>query len=180
MLTKTGNPDLYELTRHMPARLIEQAPEGKSGSYVPHFVVGQALLATVGPFDWELVEVLRSEVPSVTTKNGKTWDGLPDAVVGAVYRMRCVVDGREVTIEEAGSVQAGPWETNDGERLKKAASDALKRCAMRLGVAIHLWCKREDQWFINRLLGGVTVEADGPVLVGVEADDEASPPEGAE
>ena len=175
MLDKSDHPQLYELTRHIPARLIEQAPQGKTGSYVPHVVINQAILSTCGPFDWELVEALRSDVPGVTTKNGKDWPTLINAVVGAVYRMTVTVDGQRVVIEEAGSCEAGPWETNDGERLKKAASDALKRCAMRLGVAIHLWCKRDDQWFVNRILNGNEEPVDGPVLVGVEGDDEASP-----
>lgn len=173
MLTKENSPQLYELTKHIPARLIESAPQGKSGSYVPHYVIVQALLATVGPYDWELVEALRGRVEGTTTKKGDVYPPLEGTVVGAVYRLRCVVDGRTVTIEEPGSCESGPWETNDGERLKKASSDALKRCAMRLGVALHLWCHRDDQWFVNRVLaGGEDEKQEGSVLVGVEADDE--------
>ena len=181
MIDRNHNPDLYDLTRHIPSRLIERAPAGKTGSYVPHPVIVQAILATCGPYDWELVEVLRGRLGVMTTNKGKsnekTWPAVDDVVLGAVWRMTVLVDGRAVTVEEAGSCEAGPWDLNDGERLKKAASDALKRCGMRLGVALHLWCKREDQFFIHRILGGDEPADGGDVLVGVEADDETSPVE---
>ena len=168
---------LVELVRPIPKRLIEEAPFGKQGSYVPHFVIAQALLATVGPYDWQLVEVLRGPVPEhqQMSKDKKTvvkvWPALPSAIVGAVFRLTVTVDGQRITVEEAGSCDAAAFEINDGERLKKAASDALKRCAMRLGVAIHLWCKRPDQFFVHRLLSGEDAEKHEAV-VGVEGQDE--------
>lgn len=168
MRDKITNPDLWELTRHIPARLIEKAPQGKFGDYVPHFVIGQAIMSVCGPFDWELVEILRGDVPEMTTKDGETWPALEGVIVGAVYRMRVEIDGRQVTIEETGSCESPAFEINDGERLKKAASDALKRCGLRIGSGAHLWCKRPDQFFIHRILSGDEQSTDDQPVVGVE------------
>ena len=178
----TEPKELTDLTRHIPARLIEPAPQGKSGHYVPHFVIVQALLALGHTYDWELVEILRGTIPEMVTNkdkaNERTWPEMHDKVIGVVYRLTIEIDGRVTTIEEAGSCEAGPWDWNDGERLKKAASDALKRCGMRLGVALHLWCKRDDQFFIHRLLTDEMKPADdGPVAIGGETDDEVVYPE---
>jgi hypothetical protein len=38
----------------------------------------------------------------------------------------------------------------DGERLKHAASDALKRCAMRLGLGLHIWA--QGSYFLDKAL----------------------------
>jgi len=171
---RTLNPQLYELSRAIPARLIEKAPQGKFGNYVPHFVVVQILLATVGPYDWQLVEVLRGSVPGITTKDGREWPPLQDAVVGAVYRLTCTIDGEQVTIEEIGVADGPAFENNDAGRLKKAASDAMKRCGMRLGIGIQLWCKRPDQFFLNNVLrGDEDVAVPEAEIIGGEEDDEA-------
>lgn len=173
MRSKADSPQLYELTRTIPKRLIEKAPQGRHGDYVPHFVIEQTLLAIVGPFDFTVTEILRAPVPEFTSKEGKTYPALPNAIVGVVSRLTVTIDGRVTTIDEAGSCTAEAFEDNDGERLKKAVSDALKRCAMRLGVGLHLWCKRADQFFINQVLrGDEKVAEDEAPVVGVEGGDE--------
>ncbi len=183
MLTPENSPDLFQLTKPINERFIEPPPQGKYGSYVPHYVISQIILASTGPFDWELVEILRGSVPGMTTKRGDAYPELTNAIIGCVYRMRLQIDGRTVTIEESGSCDAEAFENNDADRLKKASSDALKRCAMRLGVGIHLWCKRDNQFIIHKSLvfqgkgegEDVEVEADGGTT-GVEdqdADDDA-------
>lgn len=162
MITADTHPETYELARAVPGHLIKPPAPGKFGDYVPHFVVQQIITAAVGPFDWELVEIVRG--PSYGTKNR----GKPDeetvvvenAVVAVIYRMTVEVDGRRVVIEETGHADNAWKEPDDGARLKKAASDAMKRCGMRLGVALHLWCKRPEEFFLPRVLRERTTETD--------------------
>ena len=52
---------LYELSRKFPKDWIKKAPKGKFGNYVPHPVITQRLLEVCGPFDWEVVELIRQE-----------------------------------------------------------------------------------------------------------------------
>ena len=129
----------------VPEKFVQEAP--KFGKYVPHYVIVQWLLATVGPFDWELVEVLRGD--SRGTVKQVDID-LHNVIVGVVYRLTVVVDGHRVMVEEVGEVDAYT-KTGDGARLKHCTSDALKRCAMRLGIAIQLWCEAaSDEHFLPR------------------------------
>ena len=134
MMDRTVAPELYELSRVVPKKFVKPAPKGKFGSFVPHYVIVQWLLATIGPFDWQLVEVLRGD--SKGTVKQVDID-LHNVIVGVVYRLTCIIDGRRVSVEEVGEVDAYT-KTGDGARLKHCTSDALKRCAMRLGVAIQL------------------------------------------
>lgn len=154
MKTETENPQLYELARVIPRRLVEQKPGRGSASYVPHFVIEQILHSIVGPFDFELEQILRGHSAgsfSSGERKGETVE-FDDVIVGVVYRLTVDVDGRRTTIVEGGSVEHAWKEPDDGARFKKATSDALKRCAMRLGLGLHLWCKREDQVFLARVL----------------------------
>ena len=48
---------------------------------------------------------------------------------------------------------------NNGSNLKNAASDALKRCAMRLGVGLHLWS--QDNYYLDRALEKRSRDDDG-------------------
>lgn len=52
---------------------------------------------------------------------------LPDGHV--IGTLTLEIDGRTVTVSGVG----------EGDDLKKAESDALKRAAMRAGVGLHLW-----------------------------------------
>ena len=115
--------DLARLAKPFPPNLVQSPAQGKYGSYVAHHVVNQKLLAVIGPFDFEVTQIIRGEA----------------GVEGCLARLTCTIDGRVTTITEVGDCeQPGNWKT-DGQRLKDAASDALKRCAMRLGVGLHLW-----------------------------------------
>ena len=145
---------LSELARRFPDGFIER----KDGNdYVAHHIVNQRLLTVVGPFDFELVEIIRGDVPEVPPDpNGRSRRAkagtppLPNIVVGAVWRLTCTVDARQVRVEEVGDVgDVHNW-PHDGARLKDAASDALKRCAMRLGLGLHLWA--QEHYFLDRQL----------------------------
>ena len=165
----------YLLARAIPKKFIEKKP-GSGADYVPHFVVEQVIIASVGAFDWEVVKTIRGYVPEWTSRDGnKSFGPFQDAIVGVIVRMTLTIDGRRVVIEEVGSTDAGAYEFNDAERLKKAMSDGLKRCAMRVGVGLHLWCKTNEQFFLPRFLRDAEAakeHEDESAVVGVEVDDE--------
>ncbi len=157
MKTKAENPELYELSRPIPKKLIEKPPPGRYGDYVPHFVITQMLLATVGPFDWELVSIIEGDMQEVKKRDGTTIEG-GRGIVGAVYRLTVIIDGVQVMVEEVGSVHQPAMEPSDADRLKKASSDCIKRCAMRLGLGIQLWCKTATQFSLPRVLAAGSEE----------------------
>lgn len=134
-------PQLARLARPFPKGMIHEAPKGKYGSYVKHSDVNQKLLAVLGPFSFEVVEIVRAE-----DENGET------RIEGCLARLTCTIDGREVSVTEVGDCDnPGNWKT-DGARLKDAASDAFKRAAMRLGAGLHLWC--QGSYVLPALLKG--------------------------
>jgi hypothetical protein len=137
--------DLTKLLHPFPASVVRTNPSG-GGSYVPHPVVEQRILDVLGPVDFQLVQVVRGFVPGTPPnpngKSARAKQGTPDleaAVVGVVARMRCSIDGQTVQVEEVGDCEQPHNWPHDGARLKDAFSDAYKRCAMRLGVGLHLW-----------------------------------------
>ncbi len=124
----------YELARPFPDSLIKQKPGKFAADYVDHGTIVQRLLEVVGPFDWQI------DSP-ITDADGR--------IVGCIATLHCEVDGIEVHISEVGDVEhPGP---NSATNLKTASSDALKRCAMRLGVGLHLWVGKEN-YYLDRAL----------------------------
>lgn len=140
--------DLQALVRPFPSRFVH-SNQGR-GSYVEHSTVTQRLLHAVGPFSFELVEIVRGDVPHTTKP-------LANVVVGVVARLRLQVDGREVVVEEAGDCEIPSNWPHDGARMKDAMSDAIKRCAMRVGAGLHLWC--QDEFY---LADALKPDSDGP------------------
>jgi hypothetical protein len=124
---------LSELARRFPESLVKQKPGGKfAADFVGHATINERLLECVGPFSWEIVT-------TVTNPDG--------TLVGCTGRLTVTIDGREVTIVEAGDVEhPGP---NNGSNLKVAASDAFKRAAMRIGLGLHLW---SPSYFLDKAL----------------------------
>jgi hypothetical protein len=155
--------DLVELARPFPESYIER----KDGiDYVAHHIVTQRLLSVVGPFDFQLVRVIRGDVEAVAPdpkgRSRRARAGTPalqNVAVGGVWRLTCQIDGRRVQIEEVGDVgDVHNW-PHDGARLKDAASDALKRCAMRLGLGLHLWA--QEHYFLDRQLRAILGQPEG-------------------
>jgi len=73
----------------------------------------------------------------------------PDGVVvGCTATLSCEIDGKRVSITEVGDVER-PGD-NNGSSLKSASSDALKRCAMRLGLGLHLWS--QENYYLSSSL----------------------------
>jgi hypothetical protein len=124
---------LYELSRPFPESLIKQKPGKFAASYVEHSVISQRLLEVVGPHSFTVDK-------PVTNPDG--------VVVGCLATLEVMVDGDFVTITEVGDVEHPG--TNNASNLKNAASDALKRCAMRLGVGLHLWS--QDNYYLDKAL----------------------------
>jgi hypothetical protein len=150
--------DLTKLVWPFPAGVVQSNPSG-GGTYVAHPVVEQRLLDVLGPVDTELVEIVRGHIPAKPpdpkAKSQRGRDGtlaIVDGVVGVVLRMRVTVDGRQVTVEEVGDCEDPANWPHDGARLKDAFSDAYKRCAMRLGVGLHLWVKDQRNFYIAEKL----------------------------
>lgn len=134
---------LLNLTRPFPPKYVHKKPGKGGGTYVEHGTVEQALLATVGPFSFSVKQVLRGHVPESTTAKGEVRPELHDALVGVVAALTVTVDGRTVTVEEVGDCGDPQNWDHDGQRGKDAMSDAIKRCAMRLGCGLHLWAGEE-------------------------------------
>lgn len=148
--------DLTKLLHAFPQKVIHTNPSG-GGSYVAHPVVQQRIMDVLGTVDTTLVEVLRGHVAAVAPNpNGKSArakagsPALDNAVVGVVLRMVAVIDGRTVTVEEVGDCEAPHNWPHDGARAKDAFSDAYKRCAMRIGVGLHLWA--QDDFYLGAKL----------------------------
>ena len=124
---------LYELARPFPDRLVKQKPGKFAASYVEHSVISQRLLEVVGPHTFTV------DTPVLN----------PDGViVGCLATLEVMVDGDFVTITEVGDVEHPG--TNNASNLKNAASDALKRCAARIGLGTHLWA--QDNYYLDKAL----------------------------
>jgi len=158
----TDNTQLLALTKPFANHLVHTNPSG-GGSYVSHSAVNEKLLAIVGPFTYEIADVIRGHVPGITANpqgsSKRAKEGRPaldNAVVGVVGRLTCRVDGQVVTIEEAGDCEDPHNWPHDGPRLKDASSDAFKRCAMRLGVGLHMWSQYQgkSEFFVHDYLKG--------------------------
>ena len=134
----SDRPDqLIALAQPFPPKLIKKPAPGKHGDYVKHSTINERLLHELGGFSFEVVEVIRGLAPEMKTEKN-TYAARDNAVVGVLGRLTVTVDGVERIITEVGS-EDNPAMSHDGDNLKNAASDALKRCAMRLGVGLHLW-----------------------------------------
>lgn len=140
---------LRALCEPFSGRYIKTKPGPSKAAYVEHSDITQRLLHVVGPYSFEVVEVVRGDVaPTVDKQTGEIKKpGQPDVVVGCVARLTCEIDGRQVSVAEVGEVEHPLNHSQDGSRLKFAASDAIKRCAMRLGLGLHLWC--QDHYYLS-------------------------------
>jgi hypothetical protein len=127
---------LERLAKPFPAKYVKPPAKGKYGDYIDHEIVNQALLIILGAFSFEVQQVFYNP------------DGLLD---GCTASLTAVIDGREVTVTEAGDCEHAENKKTQGDRLKNSASDALKRCAMRLGCGIHVWAGGDDFFLYDRL-----------------------------
>lgn len=113
---------LRDLVKRIPQAYVKTKPGGFQADYVSHADIQQILLAKLGPCTQEVKELIY---------NGE------GQLQGCILRMTYEIDGEKVVIEEAGDVERPG--ANNGSNAKNAVSDAVKRCAMRVGVGLHLW-----------------------------------------
>ena len=137
---------ITKLLHPFPRKYVHTNPSG-GGDYVSHYIVEQRLLYVLGvPPTTKVVQVIRGDVAA---KKSEQQD-LRDACVGVILRMTAVIDGALVEVEEVGDCEDPHFWKTDGARLKDAFSDAYKRCAMRLGVALHIWA--QDEFYVGEKL----------------------------
>lgn len=154
---------LLDLALPFPQKYVHTNPSG-GGSYVKHHVVEQRLLQVCGPFDFELVQVIRGHVagkpgdPEGRSERARAGTpDLTDVIVGAVARLKVSINGWTTTVEEVGDCEQPHNWPHDGARMKDAMSDAFKRCAMRLGLGLHLYSG--DEYFLHERLKQSELEA---------------------
>ena len=122
---------LSKLATPFSDKFIETKPGKFAASYVPHGIVSQFLLGIVGPHDFAIDTLVRDADGTLT---------------GCLCTLTVEVDGRVTSIQEVGECEnPNNWKT-DGARLKACASDGIKRCAMRLGLGLHLWHKHDGNY----------------------------------
>ena len=146
-------PLVTALAQPFPPGYIRKAPAGKYGEYVNHADVTQRLISEVGFFDFEIAEIVRGEAPAIMdrdTPDRIKFQPRVNAVLAVLGRLTITDRNQRLhSITEVGTVD-NPAMHHDGESLKNAASDALKRCAMRLGLGLHLWAP--SSYFLDKQL----------------------------
>lgn len=142
-----------KLAHPIHANFIHQKP-GSSASYIAHGVIQQHMTRALGkPPSFEVIEIVRGYVPGIPAKNNKPEKRpLENAVVGVLARMSGTVDGELVTVTEPGACEHPHNDLHDGERLKKATSDAYKRCGNRFNAGAQLWNIRHDEYVLPQWL----------------------------
>jgi len=123
---------LRDLVKRIPASYVKTKPGGFQADYVSHADIQQILLAKIGPCSQEVKELIYNADRQVQ---------------GCILRMTYEIDGQTVVIEEAGDVERPG--ANNGANAKNAVSDAVKRCAMRIGVGLHLWS--QENYVLDKL-----------------------------
>jgi|TARA_R110002051_G_scaffold247488_1_gene307041 hypothetical protein len=123
---------LLKLSKPFHRKFIEQKGGSFKAEYVSHSTVTEFLLGILGTYSFEHV----------------CWIQGDTGLEGGIFRLTAEVDGKKVVIEEAGSVERPT--PIAGEKAKDIASDAIKRCAMRLGLGLHLWS--QESYVLHQIL----------------------------
>ena len=138
--TVIGLTQLNDLAKPFTSLVKSGSDAGKFGDYVEHSAVNQRLLAHLGPFDQRVIEVVYDIHPD-----------LGQVCTGVILELGLRIDGEYRMIQEVGDVEH-PFRKGrtNGDRLKMATSDAIKRCAMRVGLGLHLYA--QNDYFLDKLL----------------------------
>jgi hypothetical protein len=133
------------LAEPFPDKLIEQVPP-RGEDYVPWIHWAQRALTQLGPYNWQVVQV-------IPPRDGKgEW-----AVVG---RIIATVDGETIHVDGIGQ----------GQDAKAAESDAFKRAWSKTGMGQHLWAGK-SYWLAKSLDAHASeLSRGGGEPVGGEAD----------
>jgi hypothetical protein len=144
----SGVSQLLELAEPFPPGMIERVKKGNRGAVdtVSHYHYVQKALAVVGPYDWKITGEIRGYVKPWIKKNTDEvlMPARENGLTGVYGELRVTIDGKSYVVQEPGTCENPHLET-DGENAKKAASDAFKRCWMRLGMGTHLWA---DEFYV--------------------------------
>lgn len=174
--------DLRKLAQPFDDKYVHSNPSG-GGTYVKHHVIVQRLLMVVGAYDYQVVAYIRGDVPAIppnpdgNSKRAKEGSpALHDVIVGATCRLTVDVDGRSTTVEDAGDCEQPHNWPHDGARAKDAVSDAIKRCAARIGLGLHLWS--QDEYFLASALAALEDRNSNDSSGGVGDHAGEAPPEG--
>ena len=132
MSNETKVTSLLRLAKQFPPQLVSTLKKGnREEDYINHSVIAQRLLQVVGPYDWDFDVIYQGDNP-IAVKGTLTVD----------------VDGKQVSIAGAGTPQNNKEDI--GEQIKKMESDAFKRAASKVGVALHLWS--QENYFLDTAL----------------------------
>jgi len=123
---------LLKLSKPFHPKFIEQKGGSFRAEYVSHSTVTEFLLGILGTYSFEHV----------------CWIQGDTGLEGGIFRLTAEVDGKKVVIEEVGAVERPT--PIAGEKAKDIASDAIKRCAMRLGLGLHLWS--QENYVLHQIL----------------------------
>lgn len=132
MRLKAMQSQLRDLVKRIPQAYVKTKPGGFQADYVSHADIQQILLAKLGPCTQEVKELIYNAEGQLQ---------------GCILRMTYEIDGQTIVIEEAGDVERPG--ANNGANAKNAVSDAVKRCAMRVGVGLHLWS--QENYVLDRM-----------------------------
>jgi hypothetical protein len=118
-------PTLEERIKPFPQAFVHTAGHG---SFVTHSVIVQRLLDLYGQYDMRVVREIYDD----------------HVLTGCLLEITVDLDGTPNVVQEYGDCGDPQQKDTNGERAKNAISDGLKRCAMRLGVGLHLWAQDES------------------------------------
>ena len=123
--------ELQALAKPVPDNWVHQKPGKFAADYIKHGDAVQIALSKLAvPPSQEITQLIRNA------------DG---HVGGVVLRMVLQIDGNTVVIDEVGESER----PGSVDAVKSAVSDAYKRCLMRCGVALSLYC---DNYVLDQLL----------------------------
>lgn len=118
--------------------------------YLSHTMVEQYLLATLGPFSFEVLQPIYDDMPPIT-RGEKNYPAIRTAIVAAICKLTVNIDGKKVIITEIGSCPNIYDAEHNGQRFQQAASMGLVRCSMRLGLGLDLHMDGEPYFLYSAL-----------------------------
>jgi hypothetical protein len=133
--------------------------------YVDHTQVTQKLIALIP--DVQITINYNVGEGGVFYDDHITQDGeIKRILTGIAVSISGNIDNQYRVVEEVGmcdkpfEVEGNKPPANNGERAKECMSDAIKRCAMRLGVGIELYGKDSNAWLYDYLGGHMGLSED--------------------
>ncbi len=128
-----------QLSKPWNKKLVKSLNKGFGEiDYVEHTQVTQKLIALIPDLDIEIGRYIHDTVEDMNGVRRRF-------VTGVEVKMTGTIDGKLVHRQEVGMCDKPFFHSdankvhNNGQRAKEALSDAIKRCAMRLGVGIELY-----------------------------------------